>query len=365
VEHRITFLIGNGFDLQVGLKTRYIDFYNIYKVIANDDNELIKWFKNQITKDEGHGWINWSDFEIHMGEASSNFANAGDFKSCLNDFVIKFNNYLKSECSSIDWKAINSDTYIKFCNSFNMFGDHMSENGKGKFYKLMDNASGSVVSIDFLQFNYTDIFDKMLSHFRTTLIENVSSNSRNSVFSNQYRIGRCGYNLHIHNRIDHHPIIGVDHAKQIKNRKIRNDKSVSTVFIKRNFLNTIQIKENSQTATESIAYNLIKNSKLICLFGTSIGATDTRWWKVIGDTIKSSKSHDVTLFIFDICGEIDDGISIIRFSNSLKNAEEKRNKILNNFYKYAEWNEEDQQKYGENIVVELDCKLFDFKLPRV
>lgn len=52
----ITYLIGNGFDLNLGLKTRYRDFYDYYvKQPSNDD--LIKKFKNDLEKTSRIGLI--------------------------------------------------------------------------------------------------------------------------------------------------------------------------------------------------------------------------------------------------------------------------------------------------------------------
>lgn len=42
---QITFLIGNGFDIGIGLKTRYEDFYKEYCIIRENDNDNIKNFK--------------------------------------------------------------------------------------------------------------------------------------------------------------------------------------------------------------------------------------------------------------------------------------------------------------------------------
>ena len=72
----VTFIIGNGFDIQMGLNTRYSDFYKVYTEIKEKDSELIKWFKGEISKD----WENWADFELGMGRFSKEFNNTHDFR---------------------------------------------------------------------------------------------------------------------------------------------------------------------------------------------------------------------------------------------------------------------------------------------
>jgi len=62
----VTFLIGNGFDVNLGLATRYTDFYPTY-IKANEhlpDDNCIKKFCMKI-KDN---YQNWSDFESAFAE---------------------------------------------------------------------------------------------------------------------------------------------------------------------------------------------------------------------------------------------------------------------------------------------------------
>ena len=89
----ITFLIGNGFDLNIGLETTYAKFLNEYKSINTGDSELIKFFKNNILKDEAL----WSNAEKAFGFATKQFKEAGygaeEFCLCHEDFCIKLAAY--------------------------------------------------------------------------------------------------------------------------------------------------------------------------------------------------------------------------------------------------------------------------------
>ena len=58
----ITFLIGNGFDINLGLKTRYSDFYDYYKYRATKDSVILRWMH----EDDDKG--NWADLETALGE---------------------------------------------------------------------------------------------------------------------------------------------------------------------------------------------------------------------------------------------------------------------------------------------------------
>ena len=52
---KITWIIGNGFDFNIGLKTRYTDFYKVYTIVRPGDNAVIQRFKIEILKDEAYG----------------------------------------------------------------------------------------------------------------------------------------------------------------------------------------------------------------------------------------------------------------------------------------------------------------------
>lgn len=61
------FLIGNGFDLNCGMKTRYFDVYKGY-VKESSSSEIIKNFKERITSNIE----NWGDFEMAMADMLKN-----------------------------------------------------------------------------------------------------------------------------------------------------------------------------------------------------------------------------------------------------------------------------------------------------
>lgn len=72
----ITYLIGNGFDVNIGLKSRYADFYETYvNIHPHDEADVIKRFKagiNDYIKKESHKdnlkAIDWRDLEVALGQ---------------------------------------------------------------------------------------------------------------------------------------------------------------------------------------------------------------------------------------------------------------------------------------------------------
>lgn len=71
----ITYLVGNGFDVNIGLKSAYADFYKAYvKVQSENEPDVIKRFKaginNYIKNETGKEdlqTIDWRDLEIALG----------------------------------------------------------------------------------------------------------------------------------------------------------------------------------------------------------------------------------------------------------------------------------------------------------
>ncbi len=61
----IVYLIGNGFDLNLGMQTKYEHFYEYYlSNIQNGDSPHIKKLKNTIAQSKQ----NWSDLEEALGK---------------------------------------------------------------------------------------------------------------------------------------------------------------------------------------------------------------------------------------------------------------------------------------------------------
>ena len=86
----ITFLIGNGFDLGIGLNTGYENFYDEYSKIQATDNTNILSFKTMLDNRnmlEESKIIDWSDFEKAFGQHSADFVNWNLLLGCVSTFL--------------------------------------------------------------------------------------------------------------------------------------------------------------------------------------------------------------------------------------------------------------------------------------
>ena len=76
------FLIGNGFDVNCGMKTKYTDVYDGYIKEASS-TDVIKTFKENISAD----YKTWGDFEMSMAEYAKNLNSESEFLECIRDFA--------------------------------------------------------------------------------------------------------------------------------------------------------------------------------------------------------------------------------------------------------------------------------------
>jgi len=91
----ITFLIGNGFDVGLGMKSKFKDFFPEYKDKSKNKEPRIKQLSDSI---EGN-YETWADFERALGKYTLQFnsENKQDFIDQAKDFQLEFIAYLKEQ----------------------------------------------------------------------------------------------------------------------------------------------------------------------------------------------------------------------------------------------------------------------------
>jgi len=277
----ITFLIGNGFDIGLGLKTRYEDFYKFYTKINSGDSENIRRFKKALSNQDlyySQEIINWSDFEKAFGQYSERFDyfTKADYLKCFEDFVINFNTYLESEEKRVEF----SNSKLIARTMFNAVTKYFHIRDKDKDYiqsLYTPLANGRVYN--FISFNYTKTVDECANILNQYL---ESDNSR--------RVGKI---LHIHGFVEENMIMGVNDKSQIKNIMFAGDDEISREIIKS------QQNSDMRTNYEKQVMETIDQSDIICVYGMSIGETDKKWWNYIGEWIKKDKKHALVILKYD------------------------------------------------------------------
>lgn len=265
----ILFILGNGFDLQLGLPTHYSDFYEYYKSVPSESDE-IKALKISIADKKQE----WADLELQLGMYSKKIEDASVFCNLYDDVQIELKNYLMMVDKMIQGNKIQLDGSIDSITR----GFKFPEEGLSMGLKSAVNAyvaehskrPDEIKNVHVLSFNYTHTCEYVKEQAG---IVDASYQDPNHIYINDI--------LHIHQELSEAGSIwlGVDNEAQIANENFRRDDDIRLRLIKPEIL--------SERGTHEVikAKYLISNADIICLFGLSLGETDTTWVKVIAQSI--------------------------------------------------------------------------------
>ena len=93
---RILHLIGNGFDLNLGLETSYLNFY-LHYILKDVDKEhikqLIKDIASYIHKEPSE--TQWSDLEIGLGDYTKQIKSEDEFLEIYQDINLELKQFIK------------------------------------------------------------------------------------------------------------------------------------------------------------------------------------------------------------------------------------------------------------------------------
>ncbi len=307
----VTFLLGNGFDLNLGFKTSYCDFLNEY-VNIESDNQIIQQFKTIIKKDcEGVNSI-WSDAELAMGEYSREFEGEEareNFLLCLEDFENALRRYLQNLPSEIFQKNIG-----KLANDFAIAINDYTKDFRFQVKNTLLSSEYNPTAnhgyfFQFVIFNYTQFADYLLlsKHFKERLFQFKHHSTKIApIFA---------YPLHIHGTMSKDMIFGLDNTAQIKNSKLFNFDNVED---RGNI-----VKKDAIDACENGTYqkllSIFEQTDLFYLYGLSIGDTDSSYWKRIIRLMESRKNVRTIIHAMDApCIDIERRKNR-SFCNNLKN----------------------------------------------
>lgn len=279
----ITFLIGNGFDIGLGMKTQYSQFIPHYIKNGKNKETVLKDFSEQLGKNADK----WSNFEKQLGEYTLEFSQNNKFRliNQLEDFEKEFVAYLLEEESKLE------------VNDFEKIG-HFFQKSILNFYKTLHPESITAINevfntykagghrYNFLSFNYTQALEKCLE-----TIPNKKINTRQ--VSNTILTDTIGKIIHVHGLCDQFPLMGVNDREQIKNSELAND----SAFIK--YLIKPSLNRLHRMGNEKNAFNIIDASKIICIYGMSLGETDLLWWNKVVSWLNAGKDRHLVVFEYD------------------------------------------------------------------
>ncbi|NDW09420.1 AbiH family protein [Dysgonomonas sp. 520] len=273
----ITFLLGNGFDLNIDMKTRYSHFYPYYLKMPCGDNTHIEKFKTDLKKDLN----NWADLELEFGKYMKDMTSLKHLDDVYEDLCDSLSEYLAKEESAL---SIADLDVSNFPNDLVFPENHLVLADKQSLIEYKNKYANNNWRINIVTFNYTSTIEKLLYSENGDYPLPLRRGNNTSYKSILNKI------LHIHGLINDGMILGVNDASQIHNDVLKSDDDVLTTIVK---------PKRNQELKELIdkeAIDLIRQSQLIVLFGLSFGDTDKFWWELIGKYMLNSGTCRVILF---------------------------------------------------------------------
>ena len=264
---KVTFLIGNGFDINCGLKCTFHEICEDY-IKIEPATENLKHFKENMDSNID----TWADFEMAMNQYLSNFKTEEEALECIRDFKLFMKDHLKKEetlfLNRISYKTENLVT--KAC------GKEIRESLLNFYRGVNNNTTARYNSINditktdyaFVTFNYTRVMDK--------LIKEVKYNS--SI-------------VHIHGTLDDETVLGIDNDSQLNTNLLFEP----TISLRREFIKPVFTKEYDTSRISSVNA-LIDDSEVICVFGMSLGDTDLTWRNKIITWLQDNRNHHLFLY---------------------------------------------------------------------
>lgn len=274
----ITFLIGNGFDINLGLKTSFSDFLKVYKEPRKDDTDVIKKFKTDFLKDE----ILWSNAELAFGKITEDFyfnnMTDKDFSDCHIDFCERLGEYLEKQESKL--KIEENKLHLDFSSAIMNPTIGLSKLAATTIEVLM-SPYGAVNVFNFVSFNYTRTIDRFVKRIQNTAMLNGPLHVRSE----------GGILIHVHGYTDSEMMLGVSDESQIVNQELFENQYHKLQLIKPLWNN---LNENG---VDDATHKLLKGSDLIYIYGMSLGETDALWWKRIGDLLYNNVDLIVIIYV--------------------------------------------------------------------
>lgn len=251
------------------MKTSYQDFFKYYLGLPTDDRDIIA-MKRDINS---HRYETWADLEMGMGAYSSHCSNKDVFLKCLADIKSNLKTYLQKESEKINLYKISS------LSGFHNPGQFLDPEPRIRYDKWRRSKFAGT-AIDVMTLNYTLTLEKLLGFTGATLYytDGIQLNSIH----------------HIHGTLnDNMMVIGVNDSSQISNADFSADLDVVEEFIKPEYNDACMNNKNG------IGETLIQSADVIVIYGASLGLSDDRWWKIIGQRMQSNNFPLIVYLPYD------------------------------------------------------------------
>lgn len=342
----ITFLIGNGFDRNMGLDTTYSDFIKVYKK-SEAKTQILKELRFRINENE----TLWSSAELAFGQYTSEFGagEAEQFAECQEDFCQNLANYLKKQESRIDY-SFAEDAIIQAFSRLNDLTSSFPTQERIVLDGIYKNYVSEEIKFNFICYNYTRTLDECIS---------VMKKKKPIVGSHKYGSQSLNHTIgqlcHVHGTVEKEMVFGVNDETQILNLKLFD---CDDGDLYKNLLIKKQANESYKENTDEKAKKILTSSKIIYVYGMSIGDTDNLWWDRICTWLANDDTHHLILQKHGVPSK---GVFPMKYQQFERN---QRRKFLKHSQLEGEKRTNIESRIhitGENIFESI-CKIADHKI---
>lgn len=323
----ITWIIGNGFDLNCGLKSSYQDFIEKYwkkKAVASNQEKL-----EQAANKGGLLEVElWSDVEEEMGKITQVFATEtiAEYETIFSEMLSLLIEYLKNQEEAISLTNIAERNVGEFYNSVTGYRKRLVQTEQDK----IPNHLGSENNIyNFISLNYTTLFDSFVNAAK----EKYKPFARRGSYTDK---ASEVFHIHGYADIEGAPIFGVGNKSQISNADLAADDEFCELWIKES---QNEIAGNHRTSEFK---SLVNRTNVFILYGCSLGVTDEYLLCEIGKRIKQNTSVVVVILDYELPSRTaPDRAPFVR----------RRREVIDMFLKRANISESNREIYEKRIVV--------------
>lgn len=324
----ITFFIGNGFDINLGLKTKYTDFLSEY-VKKDHEGSLPKEIKRE--------FATWADLEKQLGVYAGNVSEKealrfNEEKEALEDDLIE---YLRFAC--LKDIVVSQEGISEFKQMVTDFQKYLPS-VEQEHYRNIISGIREVICYRFIDFNYTAYLDKIVDEAKKVKpFGKHIANGGN--YEDEIRIP-----VHVHGELYDELVLGVNDSSQIGDGKNEAPPQIADYLIKSHVNDKLGNQKIKQVQ------GIIDNSAYVCVFGMSLGITDKDWWCYLGKWLEKSPARRLVLFMYDDSGVIFSGSKRAR----------KEDQVRSRFVKMIERPDIEEQ-LSKQIVVVINSNIFHFE----
>jgi hypothetical protein len=285
----ITFLIGNGFDLQMGLESQPLTCVKKYlESTTAETNEAVKKFRELIGSEEED---TWGDFELLIGKITEGYdtKEGGTAENQFREGYLHFAHWLVSYLSDqeilLDYGLVNVEEMAKFISR----PLHALRDESLTAYKERSPGFPHTRQYTIVNFNYTFVFDKCLEKTKTEVPSLLIRNSSSS--------DSISDTIHVHGSLKGDMVLGVNDDSQILNKGFIRKESFLGALIKSQCCKTGGLGNRTKTMSA------IASSDLIIIFGMSLGDTDKDYWEALGKWLIDPNESHRTLALYKRLGK--------------------------------------------------------------